>query len=102
MRENMQFVVTGYDGTDEKASERRFSVRDEHLKLAESMKKEGKFLYAAALLDENESMIGSVMIVDFNSRKELDEWLDIEPYVTGGVWQKIEVSSCKVPPLFLA
>lgn len=98
----MQFIVTGYDGTDEKASERRFAVREEHLKLAESMKKEGNFLYAAALLDDAENMIGSVMIVDFNTRKELDEWLEIEPYVTGDVWRKIEIKSCKVPPLFLA
>jgi len=98
----MQFIVTGYDGTDEKASERRFAVRDEHLNLANLMKNEGKFLYAAAILDENEKMIGSVMIVDFPTREELDQWLKIEPYVQGNVWQKIEVQSCKVPPLFLA
>jgi len=97
----MQFVVTGYDGTDEKASERRLAVRDEHLSLANSMKKEGNFLYAAAILDENDKMIGSIMIVDFPTREDLDSWLDIEPYVKGNVWEKINVQSCKVPPLFL-
>jgi len=98
----MQFIVTGYDGTDEKALERRLAVRDEHLELATSMKKEGKFLYAAAILDENENMIGSIMIVDFSTRKDLDQWLRVEPYVKGDVWKKIEVKSCKVPPLFLS
>jgi len=98
----MQFIVTGYDGTDEKALERRLAVRDEHLELATSMKKEEKFLYAAAILDENEKMIGSIMIVDFPTREDLDQWLKVEPYVKGNVWKKIEVKSCKVPPLFLS
>lgn len=97
----MQFLVTGYDGTDEKALERRLAVREEHMKLVECMKSKGKHLYAAALLDENEKMIGSVLIVDFESREELDKWLEIEPYVVGDVWRTIEVKPCKVPPMFL-
>ena len=53
----MQFLVTGYDDNDKGAMERRLSVRDAHMKLVESMKSEGKHLFAAALLDENEKMI---------------------------------------------
>jgi len=45
-------------------------------------------------------MIGSVMIVEFNSRAELDSWLAEEPYVTGNVWQKIDIKPCKVAPSF--
>jgi uncharacterized protein len=97
----MQFLVTAYDGNDEKAVERRLVARDEHLKFTESMFKEGKTLYAAALLDENEKMIGSVLFVDFPSRSELDEWLKVEPYVVGDVWRQIDVKQCKVPPMFL-
>ncbi|MFT9495308.1 YciI family protein [Anaerosolibacter sp.] len=98
----MQFLVIGYDGTDEGALERRLAVRGEHMKLVESMQKEGKDLYGLAILDENEKMIGSVMIVDFPTREAVDEWLKIEPYVTGNVWQKIEVQPCKVAPPFMA
>ena len=98
----MQFIVTGYDGTDEAALERRLAARDEHIKLMDYMKKEKKFLYAAAILDDNEKMIGSILIVDFPTREELDEWLKVEPYVKGDVWKEIEVKSCKVPPLFLS
>ncbi len=36
-------------------------------------------------------MIGSTLYVDFESREALDEWLNIDPYVTGGVWQDISV-----------
>jgi uncharacterized protein YciI len=96
----MQFLVTGYDGTDEKALERRMAAREAHLALGDKMMQEGKMLYAAAILDDNNKMIGSVIICDFETREELDEWLDIEPYVKGNVWKKIEVKHCKVGPSF--
>lgn len=98
----MQFIVTGYDGTDEGAMERRLAVRADHMKLVESMQKEGKHLYGLAILDENEKMIGSVLVVDFPTREALDEWLKIEPYVTGDVWRQIEVRPCKVAPVFMS
>jgi len=41
-------------------------------------------------------MNGSIYIVDFLSRKELDKWLKVEPYVTGKVWEKIDIIPCKV------
>jgi uncharacterized protein len=96
----MQFIITAYDGTDEKALERRLQAREEHLKGVERRCKEGEHLYAAAILDEDEKMIGSMMMVEYPSRKELDQYLKEEPYVTGKVWEKIEVQHCKVPPLF--
>ena len=97
----MQFLVTAYDGIDEKSLERRLAARDEHLALVESMFNRGRNLYAVAITDDNDKMIGSVLIVDFPSRFELDEWLKVEPYVLGKVWDKIDIKPCKVGPLFL-
>lgn len=97
----MQFLVTAYDGTDEKAMDRRLAVRSAHMELVESMKKQKKHLYAAALLDDKERMIGSVLIVDFPTREDLNNWLKVEPYVTGKVWERVELIPCKVPPMFL-
>ncbi|QUH24536.1 YciI family protein [Serpentinicella alkaliphila] len=97
----MQFMITGYDGTDENALDRRLAVREEHLKLAKEMFQQKKCLYGGAILDENEKMIGSCVIVDFESRAALDEYLKVEPYVIGNVWQKIEVKPYKVAPLFM-
>ena len=96
----MQFIVIAYDGTDDKAMERRLAARQDHLAGIQRMKDERKALYGAAILDDRERMTGSVLVVDFPSRGELDAWLEAEPYVTGGVWQKIEVLPCRVPPLF--
>jgi uncharacterized protein len=97
----MQFLVTAYDGTDEKAIERRVAARDEHLRFTEKMMSEGRHLYAAAIMSEDEKMIGSVLIVDFPSKEDVHNWLKVEPYVTGQVWEKIDVQTCKVGPMFL-
>ncbi len=98
----MQFVVIARDGTDEKALERRLAVREKHLALGDKMRDEGTLLYACAILDETEKMVGSIMIVQFADRGQLDDWLKIEPYVTGGVWQDIDVQLCRVGPSFAA
>jgi uncharacterized protein YciI len=97
----MQFLVTAYDGIDEKSTERRLAARGAHLALVETMFKQGTNLYAVAITDDTDKMIGSVLIVDFPSRQDLDEWLKIEPYVLGKVWEKIEINPCKVGPMFL-
>jgi uncharacterized protein YciI len=36
-------------------------------------------------------MVGSIMLVDFPDRAAVDDWLERDPYVTGGVWKEIEV-----------
>lgn len=66
----------------------------------DKMKANGNYLMGVALLDESNQMIGSVMILDYPSRKELDDWLEIEPYVVNKVWKKIEIKPCKVGPTF--
>lgn len=96
----MQFLVIAYDGKDEKAMDRRMAARAAHLTGVEKMKAEGKVLYGVAILDTQEKMTGSVMVVEFPSRADLDSWLKVEPYVTGNVWQKIDILPCRVPPLF--
>ena len=92
----MQFLVIGKDGTDAKATERRLAVRQAHLELGDKMEQSGNRWYGAVLLDDNQKMIGSMAIMDFPSEKKLQEWLKIEPYVTGQVWKSVEVFKCNV------
>ncbi len=95
----MQFIVTGYDGTDENALERRLAAREDHLAIAGKMHEEGKWLYAAALLTDDGVMCGSVIICEFPSREDLEkEWLNQEPYIKGNVWEKVEVKRAQVAP----
>lgn len=97
----MQYIVSGYDGTDEKAIDRRLAVRDEHLKSVERRFKAGEHLYGAAILNDAGKMVGSMMVVNYPSREDLDRWLKDEPYVVGGVWQEIKIQPCKVASIFM-
>ena len=95
----MQFMVLGYDGTDDEAGERRAAVRDAHLQQAEDWFHQGRWQYAAGILDDEDRIIGSMIVCDFSSREALEEeWLNHEPYVTGKVWKKIEISRVQSAP----
>jgi hypothetical protein len=87
----MQYLLVAYDGTDAGAMERRLKVRPEHLSRTGLLKKAGEFLFGGAILDENGTMIGSMIVYEYPDRKSLDEQLKTEPYITGGVWVKIEI-----------
>ncbi|MGC9323360.1 MAG: YciI family protein [Desulfomonilia bacterium] len=97
----MQFLIIAYDGTDEHAQQRRLAHREQHLSQIETLKEEGKALFGAAQLNEQSEMIGSVLVMEFGTQEELKEYLEKEPYVTGGVWEKIDVKPCAIAPLFL-
>ena len=95
----MQFVIHARDYPD--ALERRMKVRQAHIDCIDKMKAAGNMLYGAALLDGAGNMCGSMIVCDFPSRAELDAYLKEEPYVTGRVWEKVDVTPCKVGPSFV-
>jgi len=87
----MQFLLIAYDGTDPGAPERRLKVRGEHFEKIGKLKKAGEFLSGGAILNENGNMIGSMIVYEFPDRQSLEERLKDEPYITEGVWKKIEI-----------
>ncbi len=94
-----QFVVIAYDGTDAGALDRRMAVRPAHLENVKPMVDAGQLKAGGAILDDVGKMIGSVTICDFPDRAALDRWLATDPYVTGDVWQKIEVKPFRLAVL---
>ncbi|MGB8960457.1 MAG: YciI family protein [Pseudonocardiaceae bacterium] len=92
----MQFMLLGYDGKDGNALGRRLAARERHLELGDQLAAEGKLHFAAAILDTEGTMIGSMLALEFPSRAEFDAWLTIEPYVTGDVWREIEISPVRI------
>jgi uncharacterized protein YciI len=88
----MQYVLIAYDGTDEGALARRMAAREAHLKLGKEMHDEGKWLYAAGILNDEGKMIGSMIVCEFASKEQMEkQWLSREPYIAGKVWQKIDI-----------
>lgn len=96
----MQFIVLGYDGTDEGAPSRRLAARPAHLKRGEEAVSQGHQVLGAAILDDDGRMRGSLLVMNFPSRALLDSWLEKEPYVQEGVWQQVEVHACAISPHF--
>ena len=43
------------------------------------------------MLDDEGRMVGSMVLVDFASRAEVVAWLAADPYVTGQVWEHVQV-----------
>ena len=97
----MQFVVIAHDYKDDDALTRRLAARQGHLDYSDDAFKRGEQIIAAAMLNDHAEMCGSVMIVDFPNREALNAWLEKEAYVTGNVWEKIDIIECKVGASFL-
>lgn len=92
----MQFLILALDGTDADAPARRQRVRAEHLAAVGRLKARGHFILGGAILDTQGQMVGSAVVLEFPDRAQLDEYLARDPYVTGNVWQRIEVKPFRV------
>jgi len=92
----MEYLVMAYDGKDADAKSRRLQARKAHLDGVQSMIEVGTFINGGAILDEQGEMIGSTLYVNFESRTDLDQWLQTDPYVTGGVWVDVEVKPIRL------
>ena len=90
----MQFLVIGLDGTDKETPARRQAVRAEHIALGDKLVADGNMWYGAALLNDDGSMKGSMLMMDFPSEKELNDWLEVEPYKVEKVWEQISIHKC--------
>ncbi len=91
-----QYLVIAHDGTDTEAAQRRDDVRDAHLAYAAKHQESGNLHVGGAILNDEGKMIGSSVIVEFANKEDLNTWLDNDPYVTGKVWQDIEIKPFRI------
>jgi uncharacterized protein len=95
----MQFLLIAYDGTDAEAPARRLQNRPAHLARAKEMKQSGHCLLGGAILNDAGDMIGSTMVMQFDTPEEFDAWLGDDPYTKGGVWKTVEVKPFRCAPM---
>ncbi len=93
----MQYLVIAYDYDN--ALDKRMAARPAHVEGTQKLMAEGKIVSAVALI-EDDKMVGSSVITNFDTEDQFDEWLENEPYNTGKVWdmQNIQIVPCKVMP----
>ena len=88
----MQFLIKAFDGEGKLG--KRMEVRPRHL---EGMAALGEHVICAGgLLDEEGKMKGSALVMEFENREQVDDYLAHEPYVVEKVWEKIEIERMNV------
>ena len=88
----MQFMIKALDGANKLT--KRMEIRPRHLEGMEKLR--SHIICAGGLLDDEGKMKGSVLILDFPSRADLNSYLASEPYVAEKVWEKIEIETMNV------
>ena len=88
----MQFVIRAIDGAGKLA--KRMEVRPRHFEGMDRLK--NHLVCAGGLLDEAGNLKGSVLVMEFETRQELDDYLSHEVYVIEGVWEQITVDQMNV------
>ena len=81
----MLFVIIGHDAPD--AREKRPAVRPAHLAHLEPVAKEGRIRLAGPLLDRS----GSLIVLEAASLGEVWALMARDPYVTEGIFNRVEV-----------
>jgi len=92
----MQFLILANDYKDAEALQRRLSVRQEHLKRMRKEKSDGRFIIGGAKLDESAQMRGSMLIMELENETAVRQWINEDPYITGKVWDHIEIIPFRV------
>ncbi|MDX5333394.1 MAG: YciI family protein [Gammaproteobacteria bacterium] len=95
----MLYAIIGEDVED--SLEKRLSVRPAHLERLEALKAEGRLLVAGPnpAIDSNDpgeaGFTGSVIIAEFDSLREAQNWADADPYIEAGVYRQVTVKPFK-------
>ena len=92
----MHLLITAYDGTDDEALDRRMAARDNHLARGKTFSNSGNILKGGAILSDTGTMIGSILLVDFENKAEVDKWIEADPYVAGNVWKEVTIVQIKL------
>jgi hypothetical protein len=81
----MLFVVIGYDGPEGEA--KRKVHRAAHLSNLESLDRQGRVVLAGPLTDKT----GSLLVLEFETQEEAEDFARRDPYTVHGVFDRIEI-----------
>jgi len=95
----MLYFIHGEDIADSQA--RRAANRPAHLERLQRLKVEGRLVLAGPLpaIDAEDpgpaGFTGSVIIAEFPSLADAEDWANADPYLVGGVYHKVSVRPFK-------
>jgi uncharacterized protein YciI len=95
----MLYAILSIDVTN--SLEKRLSARPDHLKRLQDLQNEGRLIIAGPhpAIDTNNpgeaGFTGSLVIAEFSSLKAAQDWADVDPYVSAGVYDSVTVKPFK-------
>jgi len=81
--------------------EKRLSVRPAHIKRLQELQDEGRLVLAGphpSIDSDNPGaagFTGSLVVAEFNSLTDAQQWADVDPYIDAGVYAKVTVKPFK-------
>ena len=91
----MWYVIIGEDNAD--SLEKRMAARPQHIERLQELTKQNRLLVAGPnpAVDSEDpgtaGFTGSIIIAEFSSLKEAEQWASIDPYVEAGVYKTVTV-----------
>ena len=67
----------------------RLENRDAHLNYLKDF--EQQLIMAGPFVDSDNQMIGSMLIMDFNDRREADSFCAADPYALAGLFERVQI-----------
>lgn len=92
----MPFLVIATDHSDPDALNRRLAARPDHLANARAMEADGVLQLAAASLDADGKMSGSVLVLNVATADEVNAIVEADLYWTTRVWASYTVQEIRV------
>ncbi len=95
----MLYAIIAEDAPDSLA--RRLDVRPAHIERLQALQNQGRLLLAGPhpILDTEHpgsaGFSGSLIVAEFNSLEEAEQWAGADPYVTARVYTKVLVKPFK-------
>lgn len=95
----MFYMIYSEDVTN--SLEKRLATRPAHLARLEQLKAQGRLLMAGPLpaIDSNDpgaaGFTGSLVVAEFTSLDEAQQWADADPYLAAGVYARSTVKPFK-------
>lgn len=95
----MLYAIISEDIAD--SLEKRLSVRPAHLKRLQELQDTGRLILAGphpSVDSDNPGaagFTGSLVVAEFDSLTEAQQWADVDPYIDAGVYAKVTVKPFK-------
>lgn len=96
----MFFVIISEDVADSRSL--RAEARPDHIKRLHALRDEGRLIVAGPCpaIESDEpgpaGFTGSVVIAEFDSLRQAQDWADADPFVDAGVYQSVIVKPFKL------